>query len=46
MRSTQELQSQTVSVVSLDRYVQERGLNGVDLVKIDTESTEPQVLRG
>jgi hypothetical protein len=32
--------------VTLDRIVQEHKLDRVDLLKIDTESTEPQVLRG
>ena len=35
-----------VAVRPLDRYVQERGLAGIDLVKIDTETTEPAVVRG
>lgn len=46
MRSARALQSQTVKVITLDRFIRERGLGAVDLVKIDTESTEPQVLRG
>jgi FkbM family methyltransferase len=46
MRSTRELQSQKVKVITLDRFVRDRSLGCVDLVKIDTESTEPQVLRG
>jgi FkbM family methyltransferase len=35
-----------VTVVALDRFAEREGLSQVDLVKIDTESTEPQVLRG
>jgi FkbM family methyltransferase len=46
MRSAQELQSSWVPVTTLDTFVQEQGLNHIDLVKIDTESTEPDVLRG
>lgn len=46
MRTIGEVQSLKVSVLTLDRFVQERGLGRVDLVKIDTETTEPQVLRG
>ncbi|HEY8461039.1 MAG TPA: FkbM family methyltransferase [Blastocatellia bacterium] len=33
-------------VISLDDFVMERRIDRVDLVKIDTESTEPDVLRG
>jgi hypothetical protein len=35
-----------VSVITVDRFVRENNLEAVDLVKIDTESTEPDVLRG
>lgn len=35
-----------VSVVSLDGFLRARGVGRVDLVKVDTESTEPDVLRG
>ncbi len=35
-----------VSVTTIDRFAQARSLPRVDLVKIDTESTEPAVLRG
>ena len=41
-----DLKSSTVSVIALDHYIQERGIPRVDIVKVDTESTEPQVLRG
>jgi FkbM family methyltransferase len=33
-------------VLRLDKFVRERSVGRVDLLKIDTESTEPQVLRG
>lgn len=33
-------------VLKLDTFVRDRNLDRVDLLKIDTESTEPQVLRG
>jgi len=36
----------SVEVMSLDAFVRESGIERVDLLKIDTESTEPQVLRG
>jgi FkbM family methyltransferase len=35
-----------VTVTTLDRFVEERGIARVDLVKVDTETTEPAVLRG
>lgn len=41
-----ELVSSNVPLVSIDRFVREKKIDRVDLVKIDTESTEPQVLRG
>ena len=40
------LQSSTVEVVAIDDYVREQQLSKVDLVKIDTETTEGEVLRG
>lgn len=46
MRPAGELRSLTVPVITLDRLVRKQGIERVDLVKIDTESTEPQVLRG
>ena len=46
MQTTRELRSTTVPVLTLDRFVKYKKLNRVDLVKIDTESTEPEVLRG
>lgn len=36
----------SVEVVSLDAFVRKFGIERVDLLKIDTESTEPQILRG
>lgn len=41
-----ELTSSTVEVMTADDFVQARGLVGVDLVKLDTETTEPAVLQG
>jgi FkbM family methyltransferase len=35
-----------VSVLAIDDFVRERGIPRVDLVKADTESTEPDALRG
>lgn len=35
-----------VEVVTLDAFCDEHGIDGVDLIKVDTESTEPAVLRG
>lgn len=36
----------SVPVITLDELIETRGLTGIDLIKIDTESTEGQVLRG
>ena len=35
-----------VPMVSLDSFVRSRGIERVDLIKIDTETTEPEVLEG
>lgn len=35
-----------VPVITLDSFIEEQGLEHLDLVKIDTETTEEQVLRG
>lgn len=41
-----EMSAIQVTSVTCDQFLEERRLTGVDLVKIDTESTEPQVLQG
>jgi FkbM family methyltransferase len=41
-----EVKRTSVTVVALDRFCEREGLVRVDLMKIDTESTEPQVLQG
>lgn len=46
MRSTENLVSTVVPVITLDRFARENNLSRIDLVKLDTESTEYQVLRG
>lgn len=46
MKSADGLRSSRVPVLTLDRFVEENNVGHVDLVKIDTESTEPEVLRG
>lgn len=46
MRSAEGLISTTVPVTTLDRFVEENRLDSIGLLKIDTESTEPDVLRG
>jgi FkbM family methyltransferase len=46
MRSAGELRRSTVQVVTLDRILRERKLEHLDLVKMDTESTEPKVIAG
>jgi hypothetical protein len=38
--------SSQVRVIRLDDFLREKGVDRVDLVKIDTESTEPEVLAG
>ncbi len=42
----EQLTSTTVEVVEVDDFVDAHGLTGVDLVKVDTETTEAAVLRG
>ena len=46
MAGTSELVASTVPVVTVDEVVRRHGIERVDLVKIDTESTEPDVLEG
>jgi len=46
MQSAERVYSLPVSVITVDRFVRENNLSAVDLVKIDTESTEPDVLQG
>ncbi|MEK6288257.1 MAG: FkbM family methyltransferase [Acidobacteriota bacterium] len=46
MCSANNLTVSTVPIITLDRFVEQNKIDRVDLVKIDTESTEPQVLRG
>jgi FkbM family methyltransferase len=46
MEGAGALQRTPVQVVALDAFLRERGLAGVDLVKLDTETTEPDVLSG
>jgi FkbM family methyltransferase len=44
--SGQALTSTTVVVVEADDFIESHALGRVDLVKIDTETTEPEVIRG
>jgi FkbM family methyltransferase len=46
MRSAPELITSSVEVITLDTFVRDNKIPRVDLVKIDTENTEPQVLSG
>lgn len=46
MKPAGELLVSTVPVIKLDSLVASREVHCVDLIKIDTESTEPEVLRG
>jgi hypothetical protein len=41
-----DLVTSSIPVKTLDRYVADRGICKIDLLKIDTESTEFRVLRG
>lgn len=41
-----QVQEMEVAATTLDQFVAERGIARVDLIKIDTETTEPQVLAG
>lgn len=41
-----EIVATEVPVITLDEYVREREIDRVDLIKIDTETTEPDVLAG
>jgi FkbM family methyltransferase len=40
------IEATRVDVISLDRYLTENSIPAVDLIKMDTEETEPDVLRG
>lgn len=46
MANAPELVGVEVPLVSIDGFVQARSVDRVDLVKIDTETTEPAVLKG
>jgi FkbM family methyltransferase len=46
MRATPALGHARVTVRSLDAFVAERALEALDLIKLDTETTEPDILRG
>jgi FkbM family methyltransferase len=46
MKGTPDIRSTRVVVVALDRLLVERNVQRVDLVKLDTETTEVQALRG
>ncbi len=45
-RFVKDIHSSIVPVVTLDRFARDIGLDRIDLIKIDTESTESQVLQG
>jgi FkbM family methyltransferase len=46
MKQVPDLATRRVPVLSLDSYLAKRQVSKVDLIKADTESTEPDVLRG
>jgi len=46
MKASAQLTHFTCDSTTLDAFADARKLQGIDLVKIDTEATEPQVLAG
>ncbi len=46
MKGVEGVVASKVRVTTLDGYLDDRGMRRVDLMKIDTESTEPDVLEG
>ena len=46
MQGAETMYSFPVEVLTLDRFVRDSQINRVDLMKIDTETTEPEVLCG
>lgn len=46
MEGADRLKSSVVPVIALDRFVRDNNIQRLDLMKIDTETTEPDVLRG
>lgn len=46
MKTAADVQRSTVRVIRLDEFIESRQISRVDLMKVDTESTEPEVLRG
>ena len=46
MRGTPGLETVTVPVVRLDTFARTHGVTAIDLIKLDTETTEPDVLAG
>ena len=46
VKNTDHITSTKVKVFQLDKFAQENGVGKIDLMKIDTETTEPEVLLG
>jgi hypothetical protein len=46
MKTAESLTSTKVKVFQLDKFVRENEIERIDLMKIDTETTEPDVLLG
>lgn len=46
VKNTENIISTKVKVFQLDKFAQEKGIETVNLMKIDTETTEPDVLLG
>lgn len=46
VKNTEHITSTKVKVFQLDKFAQENGVEKIDLMKVDTETTEPDVLIG
>ena len=46
VKNTEHITSTKVKVFQLDKFAQENGIEKIDLMKVDTETTEPDVLIG
>jgi FkbM family methyltransferase len=46
MKTAENIISTKVKVFQLDKFAQENGIEKIDLMKVDTETTEPDVLLG
>ncbi|MBX3021254.1 MAG: FkbM family methyltransferase [Bdellovibrionales bacterium] len=44
--NSDQMLSEKIRLTTLDHYVESKGIQSCDLIKIDTETTEPAVIRG